>query len=64
MLVKLLSAHAVDRYFRCISGATNVSVFELNQLALPDPQVLKAALTNGNSMDEAVNRSFGLVFQS
>lgn len=60
-LVKLLSAHAVDRYFRCISGATNVSAFELNQLALPDPQALRAVATNGRSMDEAVRVAFGLV---
>jgi adenine-specific DNA-methyltransferase len=60
-LAKLLSAHAVDRYFRCISGATNVSAFELNQLALPDPQALREAATNGRSMDEAVRVAFGLV---
>jgi adenine-specific DNA-methyltransferase len=60
-LAKLLSAHAVERYFRCISGATNVSAFELNQLALPDPQALREAATNGMSMDEAVRVAFGLV---
>lgn len=60
-LAKLLSAHAVDRYFRCISGATNVSAFELNQLALPDPQALREALTDGRSMEDAVRIAFGLV---
>lgn len=60
-LAKLLSAHAVDRYFRCISGATNVSAFELNQLALPDPQVLREVAASGRSMDEAVSLAFGLV---
>ncbi|MFT3721324.1 HsdM family class I SAM-dependent methyltransferase [Pseudorhodoferax sp.] len=60
-LAKLLSAHAVERYFRCISGATNVSAFELNQLALPDPQVLRGVAANGRSMDEAVSLAFGLV---
>jgi adenine-specific DNA-methyltransferase len=60
-LAKLLSAHAVDRYFRCISGATNVSAFELNQLALPDPQALREALADGGSMEEAVRLAFGLV---
>lgn len=59
-LAKLLGAHPVDRYFRCISGATNVSVFELNQLALPDPQALREAAANGRSMDEAVSLVFGL----
>lgn len=60
-LVKLLSTRAVDRYFRCISGATNVSAFELNQLALPNPQALREATANGRSMDEAVSLAFGLV---
>lgn len=60
-LAKLLSAHVVDRYFRCISGVTNVSAFELNQLALPNPQVLREVATNGRSMDEAVRIAFGLV---
>ncbi|QCU52087.1 N-6 DNA methylase [Burkholderia pseudomallei] len=60
-LAKLLSARAVDRYFRCISGATNVSAFELNQLALPDPKTLREAIVNGKSMDEAVIQAFGLV---
>lgn len=60
-LAKLLSTHAVDRYFRCISGATNVSAFELNQLALPDPQALREALADGGTMEEAVRFAFGLV---
>jgi len=60
-LAKLLSAHAIDRCFRCISGVTNVSAFELNQLTLPNPQALREAATNGRSMDEAVRLAFGLV---
>lgn len=60
-LAGLLRTHAVDRCFRCISGATNVSAFELKQLALPDPLALKEALMNGCSIDEAVSYSFGLV---
>ena len=63
-LAKLLSTHAIDRYFRCISGATNVSIFELNHLKLPDPLALKEALSNGISMEDVVNHSFGLVRQS
>jgi adenine-specific DNA-methyltransferase len=59
-LAKLLSTQAVDRYFRCISGATNVSAFELNQLALPDPQALRDALADGGSMEDAVRLAFGL----
>ncbi len=60
-LAKLLSTKMIDRYFRCISGATNVSVFELNQLALPDPAILKLSLKNRFSMDDAVKKGFGFL---
>jgi adenine-specific DNA-methyltransferase len=59
-LSQLLGAHIVERYFRCISGATNVSAFELNQLALPDPQSLKECLSAGLSMDQAAASAFGV----
>jgi adenine-specific DNA-methyltransferase len=59
-LAELLSTHAVDRIYRCISGATNVSVFELSQLALPDPANLAKHLSQGSTMEVAVNRSYGL----
>lgn len=59
-VAELLSTRAVDRIYRCISGATNVSVFELTQLALPDPAKLKQNLRHGGTMEEAVNRSYGL----
>lgn len=53
-LAALLSCPQIDRLFRCISGATNVSVFELNQLPLPDPAALKILLAQGRSMSEAL----------
>jgi adenine-specific DNA-methyltransferase len=53
----LISTEPVDRYFRCISGATNVSAFELRQLALPDPAVLREHIRAGHSMEEAVRAS-------
>lgn len=36
-LVRLLASTPIDRYFRCISGSTNVSAYELRHLPLPDP---------------------------
>lgn len=59
-LATLLRSRPVDRYFRCISGATNVSAFELNQLVLPDPAKLKQELRKGGSVDDAVMRAFGV----
>ena len=59
-LSNLLAIEAVDRCFRCISGATNVSVFELAQLALPDPDHLKQLLKAGHPLAEAVRRAYGL----
>ena len=43
-LASVLQSEPVDRIFRCISGAVNVSVFELNQLPLPNPAVLVRTL--------------------
>jgi adenine-specific DNA-methyltransferase len=62
-LAELFSTHAVDRIYRCISGATNVSVFELSQLALPDPAQLAKHLRQGSTMEVAVNRSYGLTYR-
>lgn len=51
---QLLATPIVDRCFRCISGANNVSVFELSQLRLPDPERLKSFLNLGLDMPSAV----------
>lgn len=56
-LAQLLGTPTVDRYFRCISGATNVSSFELNQLRLPDPSRLKKYLVQGHDIAEAARRA-------
>jgi len=53
-LVKLFGCSAIDRYFRCISGATNVSAFELNQLSLPDPKIVKQFMASGLPVEDAV----------
>lgn len=58
-LAELLGCRQVDRLFRCISGATNVSVFELGQLPLPDPDALKLCLGRGLSMQDAVTKLYG-----
>jgi adenine-specific DNA-methyltransferase len=55
-LAALLSTAGVDRYFRCISGATNVSAFELNQLALPPADALRRLLDAGIPMNQAVRQ--------
>lgn len=60
MLARLLGAHSVDRFFRCISGATNVSAFELNQLALPSLKSLEEPIPPGWSVDETVRHAYGL----
>jgi len=56
-LAELLGCPNVDRYFRCISGATNVSIFELNQLCLPDPTRLKKHMARGLGIAEAARRA-------
>jgi len=54
-LAALLSCSEIDRLFRCISGATNVSVFELNQLPLPDPAALRQRLAQGRPVAQALS---------
>lgn len=58
LLVTLLGSRPVDRYFRSISGSTNVSIFELLQLPLPEPARLTAMLEKGLSVDEAVLQAY------
>lgn len=58
-LAVVLRSDPIDRIFRCISGAVNVSVFELNQLPLPNPQVLARLLRKGMHVNDAVNEAFG-----
>ena len=57
-LAQLLGTPTVNRYFRCISGAINVSSFELNQLRLPNPNRLKQYLAQGCNIAEAAKRAW------
>lgn len=57
LMAELLNVQTTDRYFRCISGSTNVSAFELNQLVLPKPELLLEGLASGASMEEAAARA-------
>lgn len=60
LLSEILRTEILDRLFRCISGATNVSAYELMCLPMPDPKKVKAALNAGRSMEQAVRLGFGL----
>lgn len=57
-MVAVLASHWVDRAFRCISSSTNVSVFELGQLPLPDPAILFTLLAQGMETDAAVRAAY------
>lgn len=57
-LAAVLACDSIDRAFRCISGSTNVSTYELGQLPLPDPQVLAKLLARGMDIDRAVRHAF------
>jgi adenine-specific DNA-methyltransferase len=57
-LAVVLRSEPIDRIFRCIAGAINVSVFELNQLPLPNPQVLASLLRKGMNVNDAVDNAF------
>lgn len=62
-MAKLFGTSLLDRCFRCISGATNVSAFEIKQLPLPDPIKLQMELKKGISMEEAAHISLGLIYR-
>jgi hypothetical protein len=55
-MLNLIAAPAVERYFRCMSGSTNVSVFELQQLPLPNPDALRALMRAGMTAEDAAAR--------
>lgn len=57
-LAEILRSKIIDRLFRCISGAVNVSIYELKHLPMPDPQKLAHALTEFTAIDEAVEVAF------
>lgn len=57
-LALLLNSATVDRVFRAISGASNVALFELNELPLPDPAVLRAQLTDTDDLEQAVLQAY------
>lgn len=63
LLAQILRTRTVDRLFRCISGATNVSAYELKHLPLPNPKQLVAAVAQGLDIEAAVRHAYGLPIQ-
>ncbi|WP_301275632.1 class I SAM-dependent DNA methyltransferase [Dechloromonas sp.] len=63
LLAQILRTRTVDRLFRCISGATNVSAYELQHLPLPLPKLLVAAMAQGLDIELAVRQAYGLPIQ-
>ncbi len=55
-MLALLKTAVVNRCFNCISGCANVSVFELMQLPLPNPQDLKRLISSGVSVERAADK--------
>lgn len=60
LLCSILRTRTIDRLFRCMSGATNVSAYELHSLPLPDPEQVQSALQAGMPLEAAVRTAFGL----
>jgi adenine-specific DNA-methyltransferase len=57
-MARLITCASAERLFRCISGSTNVSVFELNQLPLPNPIKLRELVDRGEELQAAAERLF------
>lgn len=60
VIADLMNSDLVNRLYRAISGATNVAVGEINELPLPNPVELKAAMAHGEAIDVAIQIAFGL----
>ena len=60
LLAAVLGTETVDRLFRCISGATNVSAYELSHLPMPCVTTLVECIQKGYSLEESVRLGFGL----
>lgn len=58
---KLLSTAVIDSVFRSISGASNVSIFELNELPLPCPSTLKNMWNDCKNHEELVVNAYQAV---
>jgi hypothetical protein len=60
LLCAILRTRTIDRLFRCVSGATNVSSYELTALPMPDPVLVKRALSRGMNIEDSVRTAFGI----
>jgi len=58
-MLSLIAAPALERYFRCISGSSNVSIFELQQLPLPSPDTLRSMMRAKMTIAEATALLYG-----
>ena len=59
-MADLMNSDLVNRLYRAISGATNVAVGEINELPLPDPADLKAAMAQNAEINAAIRIALGL----
>ena len=60
-MADLLNTKVLDRSFRCISGATNVSAYELRNLPMPDVEKVVDGIGRGLSMEAAATEAMGEV---
>lgn len=58
VLATILNSDPVDRVFRCLSGTASVSAYELRAMPMPDPVVVKRALTAGMPPNDAVLQGY------
>jgi hypothetical protein len=54
VLAAIMNSRPVNHVFRCLSGTATVSAYELRMMSLPDPVVVRRALTAGWLADAAV----------
>lgn len=60
LMARILNSSVINRLYRSISGAANVSVSELIELPLPSPSKLRPALEHSQDINKAIREAFGL----
>lgn len=59
VMARLLGSYTVDRLFRCVSGTTNVSIYELEQLPLPTVDDVIEAYEEAGDWVQAIDQVTG-----
>ncbi len=58
LFARILNSTPVDDAFRCLSGSSAVSKYELTRLPIPDIELVQKRIDQGMNIDEAIEAEF------